>query len=199
VINKKQNTGLIFVISGPSGSGKTTLAQLILKDKKFKNKIVKTVSFTTRPKRSGEREGRDYFFISKDIFKRKFLEKEILEQTRYLGYDYGTPRKELERYLRQQKSIILCLDLRGARRIKRLYPEITKTIFVLPPSVNTLQERISKRCHRIQAEEVRGRLKLAARELKNHTSYDYSIVNKQLKVAVARLANILKQEIAKAR
>lgn len=199
MIRDQQKTGLIFVISGPSGSGKTTLAAEVLKDKKLRKQVVKTISFTTRPKRSGEQQGRDYLFINEKGFKAKLFKKEILEKTKYLGYYYGTPRKEVEGYLKQGKNIILCLDLRGAQTMRRFYPRITRTVFVRPPSVNILHERITKRCRRTKAEEIQRRLKLATKELKNHKAYDYAIVNKELKKAVLKLTKILKQEINKAR
>ena len=114
--------GKIFVISGPSGSGKTTLAQSLLKDRKLKKKIARSVSFTTRPKRSGEKNRKDYFFIGKNDFKEKLKSKKILEWTRYLGYYYGTAKDFFEAQLVKSKAVVLCLDLKGAARIKKLYP-----------------------------------------------------------------------------
>ena len=87
-----QREGKIFVISGPSGSGKTTLRDCLLKDKKVKSLFAKSVSFTTREKRTAEIEGRDYFYISEKEFKKKLRAKKILEWTKYLGYYYATPR-----------------------------------------------------------------------------------------------------------
>jgi guanylate kinase len=179
---KKQ--GLIFVISGPSGSGKTTLLQNLIRSKILKHKLVKSVSFTTRPKRSGEREGRDYFFISDHEFKQRRKAKKILEWTRYLGYYYATPKDFVERRVQKGRHILLCLDLKGAFRIKRLYSKNTVTIFVMPPSLRTLHDRIKKRCSRTKREEIRQRLWLARKELGACRRYDYCVLNKDLRQAV---------------
>lgn len=191
--------GLIFVVSGPSGSGKTTLRDNLLEDKTLKRKLSKSVSFTTRRRRTKERHGRDYFFITETDFKKKVRAKEILEWTKYLGYYYGTPRFLVEKQLSRGKNIILCLDLKGAIRIKRLYPKNSVTTFVLPPSIQTLRLRIEKRCHETKKEEIARRLKLAKEELSASRRYDYTIVNKNLERALRELKGIILQEIHLAR
>ena len=183
--------GLIFVISGPSGSGKTTLRDRLLEDKALKRKFTKSVSFTTRQRRSNERSGKDYFFISQADFKEKDRRKEVLEWTKYLGYYYGTSRFFVEKQLKRGKSVILCLDLKGALRIKRLYPKNSVTIFVLPPSIQTLRERIEKRCQETKKEEIARRLKLAKEELRASRRYDYTVVNKNLERAIRELKGII--------
>lgn len=196
---RTKKKGLIFVISGPSGSGKTTLRDKLLEDKAFKRKLTKSVSFTTRKKRSNEGHGRDYFFVTEEDFKKKDGAKEILEWTKYLGYYYGTPRFFVEKQISRGKNIILCLDLKGALRIKRLYPKDSVTIFVLPPSIQTLRVRIKKRCHETKKEEIARRLKLAKEELGASRRYDYTIVNKNLERALRELKGIILQEINLAR
>ncbi|MBI4972958.1 MAG: guanylate kinase [Candidatus Omnitrophica bacterium] len=191
--------GLIFVISGPSGSGKTTLLGALLKSPGLKKKLAKSISLTTRPKRSGEREGRDYFFISRSEFRKRRKEKKILEQTRYLGYDYATPKGFVENGLGKGKNILLCLDLRGALRIKRLYPERTITIFVAPPSIETLKGRIQQRCCRTKKLEVHQRLLLAKREISGAQRYDYCLTNTDFAKAIGELKQILLKEISKSR
>ena len=183
--------GLIFVLSGPSGSGKTTLRDTLLKDAKLKRKIFKSVSFTTRPRRTRERSKRDYFFISEADFLRAMKEKKILEWTRYLGYYYGTSKEFILRALSRGRNLILCLDLKGARKVKRLYPKNTVSIFVLVPSLKVLRSRIEKRCHKTSAKETCRRLELAAKEMKAAGSFDYRIVNNNLKQAVADLKGII--------
>jgi len=191
-LNKR---GKIFVISGPSGSGKTTLRDKLLEDASLKRKFTKSVSFTTRPKRSRERHGRDYFFLRDTDFKRRLKAKEILEWTKYLGYYYGTSRSFVSKHLKQGKYIILCLDLKGALRVKRLFPRNCATIFVLPPSLKTLRERIEKRCQRTKKEEIARRLRLAKKELNSSRHYDYIIVNKNLRRAVRELREIILDQI----
>ena len=110
-------TGLLFVVSGPSGSGKTSLAHSLLAGARLKGKVIKSVSLTTRKKRTGEREGKDYFFASEAEFKRLLKAKKILEWTRYLGYYYGTPKSFIDRQLKKGKNILLCLDRSEERRV----------------------------------------------------------------------------------
>lgn len=182
------------MISGPSGSGKTTLLKNLLKRKDLKHKLLKSISLTTRPQRTGEREARDYFFISEQEFRKQLSAKKILEWTRYLGYDYATPKEFLEKRLSQGKNLILCLDLKGALKLKQLYPQNTVTIFIKPPSLGALQERIEKRCHKTKKEEVQKRLKLAKGELLASSGYNYCLVNHDLTDTVRRLKNIVLKE-----
>ncbi len=191
---KKQ--GLIFIISGPSGSGKTTLAEKILGNKRLKNKLARSISFTTRPKRSGEQDKKDYFFLSEKRFKQAQKAKKILEWTKYLGYYYATPKDFIERQLNQAKHVILCLDLKGAFTVKRQYPGNTITIFVIPPSLDTLLHRITSRCNKTKEGEVKERLRLAQQELSACDKYDYCVVNKYLSRATKQLKGIILKEIA---
>jgi guanylate kinase len=189
--------GKIFVISGPSGSGKTTLARRLLADKKFAGKLARSVSFTTRPKRSGEKNKKDYYFVNEKEFKKQLRAKKILEWTRYLGYYYGTAKEFIDRQLRKARGVILCLDLKGAKIIKRLYPQSAVTIFVLPPSVVELSRRIRKRSSETKKEEIQKRIRLARREIAASRAYDYRIANQDLKIATRRLAAIINQNLIK--
>ncbi|MFA5410725.1 MAG: guanylate kinase [Candidatus Omnitrophota bacterium] len=189
--------GLIFVISGPSGSGKTTLASNIVKDKTLRKKLRKPVSFTTRFRRSKEKNGRDYFFISEKEFQKQRRGKKILEWTKYLGYYYATPRDFIERELKKGRHIILCLDLKGALKVKRLYSGNTITFFIMPPSLRELHKRIKKRCKRTKHEEVRRRLGLARREIQAARRYDYCLVNKNLREVTGRLKRIILNKISR--
>lgn len=187
--------GHIFVIAGPSGSGKTTLAEKIIKSAELKNKIKKTVSFTTRPKRSNERQNRDYFFITEERFKQLRRAKKILEWTKYLEYYYGTPRDLADDWLRQGINIVLCVDLKGAVRIKRLYPENTVTIFIMPPSFEELHKRIEKRCSEINKKEILRRVKLAEKEVLSAEKFDHCLINKNFDKTVNQLKGIILREI----
>lgn len=196
MIRKKQKKkGLIFVISGPSGSGKTTLREKLLKGKKLKGLLVKSISFTTRLKRTGERQGRDYFFISEQEFKKRLKAKKIIEWTRYLGYYYATPKDFIGEQLAKGRNMVLCLDPLGAAAMKKLFPENTVTIFILPPSIKDLQERIIGRCCRTKAEEILKRMELAQQELLESRRYDYCVVNSDLKQAARELKNIVLKKL----
>ncbi|MFH0827105.1 MAG: guanylate kinase [Candidatus Omnitrophota bacterium] len=188
--------GVIFVVSGPSGSGKTTLLKKLLLDRSLRKVLVKSISLTTRPQRSNEHRGQDYSFITEKDFRRAQKAKKILEWTRYLGYHYATPKEFVDKQVGQGKHIVLCLDLKGALTIKRSYPENSVTIFVGPPSLRTLQQRIVKRCHKTKKEEIGERLKLARKEILGSCLYDHCLVNNNLARAVKALKKIIVQEIS---
>jgi len=187
--------GLIFVVSGPSGSGKSTLVDELLKDRCLKKKLVKSVSFATRPKRSGERDKKDYFFISNKAFKAKLAAEKILEWTKYLRYYYGTPREFVEEQFKKGKHLILCLDYRGVSQLRRILPQNTVAVFILPPSLEALRRRIAKRCHLTREQEIRQRLRLAAKELALAQKYDYRVKNSDLRQATRVLKKIILSEI----
>lgn len=188
--------GLIFVISGPSGSGKTTLAKRLLKQARLKGRLVKPASFTTRHKRHGERQGRDYFFVSKKEFRDLLRAKKILEHTRYLGYDYGTPCDSIERAIKRGLHVVLCLDVRGARFIKRQYPRRVVTIFVRPPSLRIARKRMVARSKKTLTREIKERIGLAGKELAYAQHYDYCLVNDDLNRAVKQAKGIVLKEVA---
>lgn len=190
-----KKSAFIFVISGPSGSGKTTLAEKILKARNFKKLLARSISFTTRPKRAGEKEGEDYFFISRETFLRENKAKKVLEWTKYLEYYYGTPKGFVDKQLRAGRHLVMCLDLRGALRIKRIYPKNAVTIFVEPPSLKDLRERIVKRSRETRKTEIARRMALARKELLARNKYDYRIVNDRLGRVVKELKGIILSKI----
>jgi guanylate kinase len=187
--------GKVFVISGPSGSGKTTLAEALVKDKRLAPKLARSISVTTRPKRTGERQGRDYFFLSRNDFFKRRREKKILEWTRYLGYYYGTPADFVEDKLAQGISVVSCLDSRGVTQLKRAYPRGIRTVFVMPPSVAELEKRIIGRTPQVAPKEIKNRLRMARRELFLASQYDYKIVNKKFTQALKELKAIVRREL----
>jgi len=192
-VEKKR--GSIFVISGPSGSGKTTLAERLLKDKKTGKRLTKSISLTTRPKRTGEVNGRDYFFISDRQFKKYLRAKKILEWTKYLKFYYATPKDFLEKQLTQGKRVLLCLDIKGALKIKRMYPAEAVTIFILPPSLPELQKRIRQRCAKTKQEEINKRIRLASKEITASDKFDYQLLNKDLPQVLKELSIIILNKI----
>jgi guanylate kinase len=194
--NKSQKKlGKIFIISGPSGSGKTTLLTGLIKDKKIGKLLVKSCSVTTRSPRTGEKNAREYFFVGKAGFDRLLKAKKILEWTRYLGYYYGTPKGPLESQLAAGKNVGLCLDLKGARTLKKLYPNNAVTVFVLPPSLDALKSRIVSRCSHANKSETASRIRLARREILAVSRFDYCVLNQNLTVALGELKEIFLREI----
>lgn len=188
----------IFVISGPSGSGKTTLLKNLLRHRQLKDRVIKSISLTTRPKRSGEKQGKDYFFISESEFSKRRRAKKILEWTRYLGYYYATPKGFVQSNLAEGKNLIICLDLKGALKIKRLYPHNTITIFIMPPSLGALGERIKKRCRNTSPREIQQRLGFAKQEILAAQQYDYCLTNRNLSATARQLKELILQELCNA-
>ena len=187
--------GFLFVLSGPSGSGKTTIASAVLKEPGIRGEVARSVSVTTRPRRNQEAQGKDYFFVSEGRFLRLRRAKKILEWTRYLGYYYGTLTRFVDATLGKGKSLLLCLDVRGAAAVSRRYPRQTVTIFVKTPSLGALKERIERRACGMGQCELQGRLARARRELCLAGHYDYTVVNRDLPRAVKRLAKIMVKTI----
>lgn len=194
---RRKRQGLVFILSGPSGAGKTTLLRRLVKAPALKNRLVRSISLTTRPRRSREKEGVDYFFITPRQFQQRRRAKKILEWTKYIGYYYATPKEALSQYSARGKHIILCLDVKGALGLKRLYPQEAKLIFIIPPVLEVLKERIEKRCQRTNAKEIKERLKLAEEEMEACRRYDYSLVNKNLEETTKELERIILKEIRK--
>ena len=192
---ERKSRGLVFVISGPSGSGKTTLAAALVQDKQLAPRLAKSISVTTRPKRTGEREDEDYFFLSREEFLQQRRAKKILEWTRYLGYYYGTPREFVEKKLAQGKSMVLSLDSRGVSQLRKLYPGDIRTIFVVPPSLAELEQRITRRSAKVAPGEIKKRLRLARRELSLADRYEYRIVNTKFTQALKDLKKIVAKEL----
>jgi len=177
----------IYVISAPSGAGKTTLCQR-LQDLPG---ISRSVSYTTRKKRPGEKEGSDYYFISKKEFEKKIKKKEFAEWAKVYDNYYGTSAKFLEETVLKNKKIILSLDSQGAFHIKKKYPKITTLIAILPPSLEDLRKRLKKRGE-IQ-EEIKKRTGVSLKEIKFFKErYDYKIVNKDLDDSLEELKKIIK-------
>lgn len=191
---KKHKTP-IFVISGPSGCGKTTLIKHLLKDRALKRCLSKSVSFTTRPRRKSERNRKDYFFISGEEFNKLLKRKKILEWTKYLSYYYGTPKDYVDGKLKNYKSVVLCLDAKGARNIKRNYSDRTVTIFILPPKIKALEQRIRERSKLSGENNLFSRLGLAKKEISQAKRYDYKIINNDFQSALKELKNIIKTNV----
>jgi guanylate kinase len=185
-LKRKNNKGILFVVSGPSGAGKTSLyrkAALSLPNLKH------SVSYTTRRPRQGEVNDRDYTFINKDEFKGMIERGEFAEWAEIHGKLYGTSKKRLERTMSSGIDVILDIDVQGAEQLKEKY-QGGVYIFVLPPSLEVLKERLQKRMANSK-EEIEKRLRVAAGEIKRYLEYDYVIVNNILEDALKELSAII--------
>lgn len=185
----ERKRGKIFIVSAPSGCGKTTLTRMLLRRAKG---LELSVSMTTRPPRPGEREGRDYYFVSQKEFREKAKRGDLLEWARNYGYEYGTPRDRVEEIVRRGGAAVLAIDVKGAMKVKKKHHGAV-TIFVLPPSLDDLRRRLFKRSTD-NAAMIGRRLAVAKRELEYAKRYDYRVVNDSLKRAGRELVSIIKSE-----
>jgi len=144
--NKKisSSKARVVVISGPSGCGKTTLHKALLASPLLKGKLVKSLSATTRVKRPGERSGRDYLFLSPQIFKDRIKKGYFLEWEKVFDQYYGTPKRQVLKLLKKGIHVLLCIDVKGARNVVRAFPRALK-IFIKAPSLKILEARLKAR------------------------------------------------------
>lgn len=182
--------GLMLVLSSPSGAGKTTIARMLLKTDKHTHE---SISYTTRPKRPGEVQGRDYFFTDKDEFMRMARKGKFLEWAEVFGYLYGTPRDIVEKYLSEGEDVVFDIDWQGNRSLTKIAREDVVSVFILPPSKKELRQRLVKRAQDTH-EAIEFRMKKASSELIHWQEYDYTIVNKDLDQSLKKLLSILRAE-----
>lgn len=184
ILTRKFRPG-IFVFTAPSGSGKTTLVKFM--KSKFKD-IIYSISTTTRSPRSSEKDGIDYKFVTEDVFCRHIREKKFVEWAKVYGFYYGTPVKNMRDALKKGLSIILDLDVCGAKNVKKMFPE-ANIIFITASSVKELEKRLLDR-GQDSRETINRRLKNARKELKEIKNFDYLVINDNLEKAKKKIAAI---------
>src|SRR5215471_18764889 len=176
----------VFIISAPSGSGKSTLVNhLMLRVTGLRF----SVSYTTRQPRGQERNGQDYYFISREEFEARIARSEFLEQAEVFGNYYGTHIGELELAAAQGADLVLDIDVQGARQLKERIPAAI-SIFVLPPSRQILEQRLRARSQDSEP-VIERRLNDAAQEIRNYSQYDYTVVNRDVETSVNTLVSIV--------
>ena len=186
--------GLLFILSAPSGSGKTTLMARL---ERWDRRLVRSVSMTTRAPRTGERHGREYWFVTPAQFASERRRRALLEHAQVLHHWYGTPRRFIDAARRRGQDVLLGIDVQGARQIKRSgYPAVS--IFIQPPGVTALRQRLQRRGTETPA-QIRARLALARRELRCVPEYDYVVVNDRLDDAARHLEAIITAERCRVR
>lgn len=177
-----------IIISSPSGGGKTTVVERLLKKDKTLSRVV---TATTRAPRDGEKDGKDYHFWTEAQFLSAVKKGQMLEWAKVHAHYYGIPKTSVNTVLKQDRCPVLVIDVQGAKTVSAQYPQAVK-IFILPPSLSVLRERIAARKDHTQNVELR--LKTAKKEMKEIAHYDYAVMNDELKNAVADAACIIRAE-----
>ncbi|MDP2600296.1 MAG: guanylate kinase [Deltaproteobacteria bacterium] len=179
--------GRLVILSAPSGTGKTSVIQKLLKQYP---RMIHSISCTTRSPRGGEKEGADYHFIPEQKFKQMIHDNEFAEWAEVHGCFYGTPKAPLDKWLLEERDVILDLDVQGGMRLKNLFGSRCLTIFLLPPSVEELIKRLSSRG--TDSEEAKKlRIENARHELGFKDQYDFQVINRDLDQACKEIIEIL--------
>jgi guanylate kinase len=184
--------GFLVILSAPSGTGKSTICRKLLQRRKD---LRYSISCTTRDPRPGEKDGKHYFFIDKDEFKRRIQRNDFLEWAIVHDRYYGTPRSYIEETIKDGLSVLLAIDIQGAAAIRRKMPD-SVLIFLTPPSIEALKERLAMR--KDASDSVARRLASSRAELAAAKNYDYLVVNDDLERAVDHISSILTAESLKA-
>lgn len=184
---------LVFIISAPSGSGKSTLVSAI---KQVVDRLEFSVSYTTRPPRGSEENGRDYYYTNRDVFERMIDKGEFLEYADVFGHYYGTAKKFLDDAIVRGHDLLLDIDVQGASQLQeKLAGPVS--IFILPPTKQELEKRLRRRSsaeHMTDEAVIQRRLETATREIEKYEEYDYILVNDQLSDSIDALQAIILSE-----
>ena len=175
-----------IVLSAPSGAGKTTIAKMLIR--RNENMII-SISATTRPKRPKEEEGKDYYFLSDDTFKANLDSKNFLEYEEVHGDHYGTLKSKVEEILKEGKTVVFDIDVKGALSIKQLYPQAI-LIFIKPPTLEELKNRLKHRKSESK-EAIEKRLKRIDFEYKESLKFDHIVINDNLNHTIQQIEEII--------
>jgi guanylate kinase len=185
--------GLLIILSGPSGVGKGTIRKRIMEDESLQ--LSYSVSMTTRTKRNGELDGKDYFFVDASTFQSAIDQDNLLEWAEFVGNRYGTPKAVVEQLRQLGKNVLLEIEINGAKQViaKTMGPGLV-TIFLMPPSFEALEARIRKRKTESEA-IIQERLEKAKREMNLHHDYQYLVINDHLERAAEQIKQIIKERM----
>ena len=183
--------GSLIVISAPSGCGKTTIIERLLKRHP---EWVRSISVTTRTPRQGEKDGEDYFFVNTQRFHEMEEKKELLESAKVFDRLYGTPRQFVMKQLEQGRNVLLAIDVQGTRRVKEVLDAGSLiTVFILPPSVKVLRERLEGR-NTESPDEIDHRIQVAQDEIKEAGAYDFAVVNQNLEQTIVDIESFIEKK-----
>lgn len=183
------NKGKLIVILGPSGVGKTTICKKILENRPD---IHYSISATSRPQRKGEKNDREYIFLAEKEFKKWVAKGLFVEYAEVHGNFYGTPKRFLEENLAQGHHVLMDVDVKGAKRLMKLYPD-GLFLFIIPPDIRELEKRLLKR-NTDEDAIIRKRLTNAREEFKHKDDYKYIIENRELEQTIEKILSIIKKE-----
>ena len=186
---KQKKQGQLIVVSGPSGAGKDTIINKIAENN---NNIWISVSATSRPKRKGEEEGINYFYLTKEDFEKKIEANYFLEYAKYADNYYGTPKEKIIEKLDKGIDVVLVIEIQGAMKIKELIPEAL-FIFIMPPSEKELLKRLKNRKTE-EKEKIVERFNIAYKEMNEVKKYNYVVVNDEIEEATSKVEAIIKAE-----
>ena len=185
-----ERRGLMFVLSSPSGAGKSTLSRLLIAETPG---LQMSVSATTRQKRPGEVDGKDYFFVDHIRFEAMAANGELLEWATVFDNRYGTPRAPVEAALSAGQDVLFDIDWQGTQQLRDKSPKDVVSVFILPPSVSALEQRLHTRAQDSE-EVIRGRMRKAGDEMSHFDAYDYIVVNDNIGIAFEAVKSILRAE-----
>lgn len=189
VRSSTERRGILFIISAPSGTGKTTLCKQLASNI---TRLWHSVSYTTRKPRQGEEHGREYFFTDETTFQSMIEKHEFVEWARVYGHLYGTPRKTLADKIDQGVDVLLEIDVQGAIQVKKKFDDAV-SIFILPPSMSVLKQRLQSRASD-SSEEIHRRLQKVKEEVWSYREYAYIVRNEDLTRSLQDLENIFLAE-----
>jgi len=186
----RSRRGLLIVLSSPSGAGKSTISRMLLK---VDAGIANSVSATTRPRRPGEQEGVDYFFVDDSRFDDMVNAGEFVEWAHVFGYRYGTPKAPVKAALRDGRDILFDIDWQGARQLEPDFKEHLVTIFLLPPSMAELERRLHER-GTDSADVIADRMRRATDEINHWAEYQYVLINRDVDACLSQVRGIVEAE-----
>ena len=197
-MSELKRRGLMYVLSSPSGAGKTTITRELLKNNED---VTISISATTRGRRGGEVDGKDYFFVSTDDFRTMVENGEMLEHAKVFDNYYGTPRGPVEEALQSGKDVIFDIDWQGTQQLAEIARDDLVTVFILPPSRSELEKRLRSRAESTleSEQQIQGRMSKASDEMSHYLEYDYVIVNTDIDEAIKKAQLILEGERLKRR